>query len=148
MDGIGPVTVLLVEGNPLHRAPMRTFLESLGRYSVKIPDGPFHILLECEARAHRPSVLLLDMEWHAVDTVEFIREIRRRNPWLPILGMTERQVDLNGDTRLRGYSVGFLRKPFSPFQLQRSIEATLRSASGMVRRPGATFAPRLKVTGP
>ena len=121
--------ILLVEGDPVQRFLIREYLEMFGRYKVQESKGPFHLLSNCESPLCDLSLILLDMEWSKADGVELVLEIRKRNPRLPILGMTDRQADLYGEPRLRGSRVGFIRKPFSPFHLHRSIAATLKAHS-------------------
>ena len=127
--------ILLVEGDPVQRLLIREYLEMGGRFKVQECKGPFHPLSNCESPLYDLSLILLDMEWSKADGVELILEIRKRNPRLPILGMTDRQADLYGEPRLRGSTIGFIRKPFSPFHLHRSISATLKAhaAEGVKR---------------
>ena len=126
--------ILLVEGDPLQRQLIREYLKIVSRYKVQESKGLFHLLSACESPLSDLSLVLLDMEWSRVDGVDLILEIRKRNPWLPILGMTDRQADLYGEPRLRGCSIGFIRKPFSPHHLHRSITATLKSHAAQLFR--------------
>ncbi len=122
--------VLIVEGDPVQAQLLREYLEYVGPYEVLEVKGVHHLLATCESLLRWPAFLLLDMDWSRVDGVDLILEIRKRNSWLPILGMTDRQADLYSDRRLRGHSFGFIRKPFSPFHLHRSIRATLKARGG------------------
>jgi DNA-binding NtrC family response regulator len=121
--------ILLVEGDPIQRMLLQEYLESVTLYEVLKPKGVFELLSASESPVCRLSLVLLDMEWHRVDGVDLVLEIRKRNPRLPILGMTDRQADLYDDRRLRGLSVAFIRKPFSPYHLHRSISATIKAQS-------------------
>jgi DNA-binding response OmpR family regulator len=133
--------ILLIEGDPLQRQLIREYLEIVGQYKVQESKGLFHLLSACESPLSGLSLVLLDMEWSRVDGVDLILEIRKRNPRLPILGMTDRQADLYGEPRLRGCSIGFIRKPFSPYHLHRSITATLKSHAADLTRRGQPKAP-------
>ncbi len=127
--------ILLVEEDPVQRLLIREYLETFGQYQVQESRGLFHLLSTCESPLSGLSLVLLDMEWSRADGVDLMVEIRKRNPRLPILGMTDRQADLYGDPRLWGYSNGFISKPFSPYHLHRSIAATLRAhAMNMINR--------------
>lgn len=121
--------LLLAEEDPIQRLMIREYLELFPQYEVQEANGTFHILATCESSLSRIGLILLDMEWSRVDGVDLILEIRRRNPALPILGMTDRPADLYEDVRLRGMTrVGFVPKPFSSNHLQRSIKAVLSAA--------------------
>lgn len=133
--------ILLVEGDPLQRQLIREYLEIVGRYKVQESKELFHLLSVCESPLVDLSLVLIDMEWSRVDGVDLILEIRKRNPRIPILGMTDRQADLYGELRLRGFSIGFIRKPFSPYHLHRSISATLKSHVEDLFRRGQPKAP-------
>jgi two-component system response regulator FlrC len=127
--------ILLVEGDPVQRLLIQEYLENFSRYKVLEAKGLFHLLATCESPLSGLSLVLLDMEWSRTDGVDLILEIRKRNPGLPILGMTDRQADLYGNPRLRGCSIGFIRKPFSQYHLHRSITATLKAHSaGPIKR--------------
>jgi len=119
--------VLLVEEDPIQRLIISEYLEIGNRYSVVEMLSLFKILAMCESPLPDLGLVLLDMDWSRVDGVDLILEIRRRNPSIPILGMTEKASELYEDRRLRGCPVGFIPKPFSPFHLNRSIAATLRA---------------------
>ncbi len=128
--------VLLVEEDPIQRLIVREYLEIGNRYTVLEVLSLHTILAICENPLPGLGLVLLDMEWSRVDTVDLILEIRRRNHLLPILGMSDCPSDLYGDSRLRGCPFGFIPKPFSPFQLNRSITATFRAhAAREFRRP-------------
>ena len=121
--------LLLAEEDLIQRLMIREYLEIFSQYEILEAHGIFHLLATCESSLSRIGIILLDMEWTRVDAVDLILEIRRRNPALPILGMTDRQADLYEDARLRGLSrVGFVPKPFSSNHLQRSIKAVLSAA--------------------
>ena len=94
--------ILLVEGDPIQRMLLQEYLKSVTLYEVLEPKWVFDLLSASESPVCRLSLVLLDMKWHRVDGVELVLEIRKRNPRLPILGMTDRQTDLYDDRRLRG----------------------------------------------
>ncbi len=124
---LGKMGVLLIEEDPIQRLIVREYLEIGNRYSVLEMLSLYSILATCENPMPDMGIVLVDMDWSRVDTVDMILEIRRRNHLLPILGMSDCPSDLYGDSRLRGCPFGFIPKPFSPFQLNRSITATLRA---------------------
>ena len=107
--------VLLVEEDDLQRQMIREYLKFMGPYEVLEPGGPYHFLAFCENPMPGTLLVLLDMEWSRVDGVDYGSRIRKRNPILPILGMTDKQADLYCDPRLIGQPIiGLIPKPFLP----------------------------------
>jgi DNA-binding NarL/FixJ family response regulator len=120
------IRVLLIEEDPLERALIREYLEIPGGIQILDSETDPRIFLSPLLDI---SVVLIDMEPSKVDGIGRILELRKGWPHLPILGMTDRQADPYNNSRLRGVSIGFLRKPFSAFGLHQSLMATLRTYS-------------------
>ncbi|MEO7425744.1 MAG: response regulator [Fibrobacteria bacterium] len=119
--------ILLVEGDPVQRMLLREYLEYVTGFNVVEPHGAFHVLSLCEYDRLCPDLILLDMEWAKAEGIPLCLEIWKRNPDVPVLGMTDRQTELYDDKRLHGHPIALIRKPFSPPQLHRSIAAMLRA---------------------
>lgn len=119
--------ILLLEGESVQRLLLREYLEYVTGFQVMEPEGAFHLLSLCEYDRSCPDLILLDMEWPRVEGISLSLEIWKRNPDVPVLGMTDRQTELYDDERLRGHPVALIRKPFSPHQLHRSIGAMLKA---------------------
>jgi DNA-binding NtrC family response regulator len=119
--------ILLVEGEPVQRMLLREYLEYVTGFQIVEPEGAFHLLSLCEHDRSCPDLILLDMEWPRVEGISLSLEIWKRNPDMPVLGMTDRQTELYDDKRLRGRPIALIRKPFSPYQLHRSIGAMLKA---------------------
>jgi DNA-binding response OmpR family regulator len=119
--------ILLVEGEPVQKMLLREYLEYVTGFQVMEPEGAFHLLSLCEVDRFCPDLVLLDMEWPRVEGISLSVEIWKRNPEVPVLGMTDRQTELYEDKRLRGRPIALIRKPFSPYQLHRSIGAMLKA---------------------
>jgi DNA-binding response OmpR family regulator len=121
------VKIVLVEGEPVQRMLLREYLEYVNGFQVDEPEGAFHLLSLCEYDRSCPDLILLDMEWPRVEAISLSLEIWKRNPNVPVLGMTDRQTELYEDKRLAGRPIALIRKPFSPLQLHRSISAMLKA---------------------
>ena len=124
--GVEPfrVRVLLFEEDPMERLLLREYLET-SRFQILETQGTPQAF---STPLLGVSIVLLDMDGTQVDGVNLILDIRRRNPNVPILGMTDRQADLYNDPRLRGCSIAFIQKPFSVRRLHRSLAAALKKA--------------------
>jgi DNA-binding response OmpR family regulator len=121
------VKIALIEGEHVQRMLLREYLEYVTGFQVVEPEGAFHTLSLCEYDLSCPDLILLDMEWPRVEAISLSLEIWKRNPDVPVLGMTDRQTELYEDKRLRGRPVALIRKPFSPYHLHRSITAMLKA---------------------
>ena len=133
---------LIVEGDPRIRSLLKDYLQSVVRFETMMVEDPFHLLALCESLPDQPTILLLDMEWSRVEGPVVIREVRKRAPWISILGMTSRQTELIEDPIIRKHSVGLIPKPLSPYHLQRSLNAVL-AADGWLGHARAS-SPRLR----
>jgi len=79
--------VLVVEDDDSFTQAVRTLLEADGRLEVvgAARDGREGVEL---AETLRPDVVLMDIVLPVMDGVEATREIRRRQPTIPVVGMT------------------------------------------------------------
>ena len=133
--------ILVAEEDPIQRLLLQEYLEIGNRFDVLEVTGVYQLLSFCESPLSHIGLVLLDMEWTKVDGIEMILEIRKRNPSLPILGMTDRRADFYSDTRLRNVVVGLIPKPFAPQHLHRSIQAVLRTKDQKKRVPVTRISP-------
>ena len=131
------IGVLLIEDDPFQREIIREYLEAVTRYKILEAQGQCHILACCENPLYKVGIVLVDMDWPRAGRVDLVLEIRRRNPTLPILGMTDHSVHPSKDPRLWMSFIEFIPKPFAPHHLNRSVQAVLnaREVSGIGMKP-------------
>lgn len=94
------------------------------------------------ARHEKPNVVLLDLMLPDINGYQVCEEIRRHDPFVPIMMLTARGQEAD---KIRGLDAGaddYVTKPFSPGELVARLRALLRRAS----RPTET-APTFKVGG-
>jgi CheY-like chemotaxis protein len=79
--------VLVVEDDDFFAEALRELLEADGRLEVagRARDGREAVEL---AEALRPDVVLMDIVLPVMDGIEATREIRRRQPTIPVVGIT------------------------------------------------------------
>jgi DNA-binding NarL/FixJ family response regulator len=124
--------VLVVEDDDAFAEALRTLLEADGRLEVAgtARDGRQGVEL---ADALRPDVVLMDVVLPVMDGVEATREIQRRQPTIPVVGMTgvayeERALDVS-----HAGAVDFVDKSvFGPTL----VEVVVAAAHGGGRRRG------------
>ena len=85
--GSHPRRVLVVEDDDSFAGALTELLEADGRLEVvgRARDGREGVEL---AEALRPDVVLMDIALPVLDGVEATREIRRRQPTIPVVGIT------------------------------------------------------------
>jgi two-component system cell cycle response regulator DivK len=119
-------TVLIVEDNELNMKLFNDLLEAHGYATLKTGNGIEALEL---ARAHKPDLILMDIQLPVLDGYESTRRIKA-DPALkhiPIIAVTS--YALSGDeakTRAAGCD-GYIAKPFSPRQLLAKINEYLPS---------------------
>ena len=117
-------TVLIVEDNELNMKLFNDLLEAHGYATLKTGNGIEAMEL---ARAHRPDLILMDIQLPVLDGYEATRRIKA-DPDLasiPIIAVTS--YALSGDetkTRAAGCD-GYIAKPFSPRQLLAAVNGFL-----------------------
>jgi DNA-binding NarL/FixJ family response regulator len=111
-----PLTVLAVDDDYATRAALMGYLEIQGYHVVLAEDG--RAALEM-VDAHRPHLLITDINMPRMNGFELVRQLRSRPPLrlLPVVFLTER---LETEQRVQGYNLGcdaYLGKPFELVEL-------------------------------
>lgn len=77
-----------------------------------------------------PDLVILDLHLPDIDGVSVCRDIKKKNPELPVIMLTARD---SVDQKVKGLESGaddYIAKPFAPEELIARIKARLRSSSG------------------
>ena len=116
--------ILVVEDTEDNRQIIRDLLSSVGYELIEAADGAEAVAM---AQAHRPDLILMDIQLPVMDGYEVTRRIRA-NPELatvPIIAVTS--YALSGDeTKAREAGCdGYVAKPFSPRHLLAKIREFL-----------------------
>jgi two-component system cell cycle response regulator DivK len=116
--------ILVVEDTEDNRQIIRDLLSSVGYELIEAADGAEAVAM---AQAHRPDLILMDIQLPVMDGYEATRRIRA-NPELatvPIIAVTS--YALSGDeTKAREAGCdGYVAKPFSPRHLLAKIREFL-----------------------
>ncbi|MEM1180154.1 MAG: response regulator transcription factor [Acidobacteriota bacterium] len=91
------------------------------------------------------DLVILDWMLPGVDGLDILRQIRSRDPALPVLMLTARASEID---RVLGLEVGaddYLTKPFSPRELVARVKALLRRVEALAERQDDTGDHRLQV---
>ncbi len=125
--------ILILEDDPQVAQLLKIALERKGHTAVWASSGQ-------EALDHLPStdLLALDLGLPDVDGVEFLNQVRRIRPRLPVLVLTAKDDE---QTKVYCLEIGaddYMTKPFSVLEFTARVAALLRRTYG---------APRLRVGG-
>ena len=119
--------ILIVEDEPAIALGLRDDLELEG-YQVEVVDnGNAAVDLAC---AEPFDLLLLDVMLPGKSGYDVCREVRCKQPDLPIIMLTAKSHDAE---KVLGLEIGaddYVTKPFSPLELRARIKALLRRSQG------------------
>jgi two-component system cell cycle response regulator DivK len=125
----GQRTILVVEDQEDNRTILRDLLNHAGFNVLEAVTGEEGVRA---AEAHRPDLILMDIQLPLVDGYEATRRIKARPELraIPIVAVTS--YALSGDeekTRAAGCD-GYITKPFSPRQLLATVRSYLPASEG------------------
>lgn len=117
-----PETVIVVDDDAAVRAALKFALEVEG-FNVQLYDGPQAVL----AAASLPTrgCLVIDYRMPAIDGIELVAELRRRNVALPAILISARVTSALRDLAARSGLTGVLEKPLADTTLVESIRGAL-----------------------
>lgn len=133
-DHPSPITVLIVDDQPLERTGNALILDSADGIAViaEAVDGEQGVAL---ARVHRPDVVLMDVRMPGIGGIEATRRITAENPATRVIVLTTFDLD--------EYAFGSLRAGASAFLLKSSKPEALVDAVRTVHAGTAVVDPRL-----
>jgi two-component system, cell cycle response regulator DivK len=112
--------VLIVEDVPDNRQIMRDLLTNAGYELIEAIDGAAGV---AAALAHRPDLILMDIQLPVLDGYEATRRIKA-NPEtsaIPIIAVTSYALSGDEAKALEAGCNGYVAKPFSPRQLLEKV---------------------------
>ncbi len=116
--------ILVVEDQEDNRRILRDLLTSVGFQILEAEDGEQGI---AAAEAHRPDLILMDIQMPIVDGYEATRRIKA-NPELkaiPIIVVTSYALSGDEDKARAAGADDYITKPYSPRQLLAKVKAYL-----------------------
>ena len=116
-------TILVVEDEPHIVLGLRDALEFEGFRVLSTGKGKEGVLL---AKSENPDAVILDLMLPDKNGYAVCEEIRRSNPFVPIIMLTARSQETD---KIRGLESGaddYVTKPFSPTELVARVRAVLR----------------------
>jgi len=108
--------ILVVEDTPDNRQIMRDLLTNAGYELIEAIDGAAGVIA---ALAHRPDLILMDIQLPVIDGYEATRRIKA-NPetaGIPVIAVTSYALSGDEAKALAAGCDGYVAKPFSPRHL-------------------------------
>ncbi len=128
MHGTERPRILLVDDDDAITAALGPFLERSG-FEVRVAVDGREGLAEVERDV--PDLVVCDVIMPHIDGREFVRRVRARQLWLPIILLTQVGESWERSAALDEGADDYLNKPFDPHELISRIRAVLRrSAQG------------------
>jgi DNA-binding NarL/FixJ family response regulator len=116
-----PIKVLIVDDHPVVRIGLRTMLESEESiHVVGMAESARQAMTEVERV--RPEVVLMDLRMPEIDGVDAIAELRRIQPDLRILVLTNYEADEDILGSLHAGAMGYLLKSTPQAEIVRAVE--------------------------
>lgn len=119
-------TILIIEDEPDIVMGLKDALEFEGYEVLSSALGREGVAM---AKQQKPDALLLDLMLPDINGYQVCEELRRFDPFLPIIMLTARSLEAD---KIRGLDVGaddYVTKPFSVAELTARIRAIVRRAS-------------------
>ncbi|MGO2111361.1 MAG: response regulator transcription factor [Pseudoclavibacter sp.] len=129
-----PARVLVADDDQIVRAGIATILSSAEDIEIVAHAADGSEAIEA-VDAHRPDVVLLDIQMPHLNGIDALREIRRRRPDLPVAMLTTFSDDHLLSDAIGSGALGFLLKSDEPQQLISGVRALARG--------GGAFSPRV-----
>lgn len=116
-----PIKVLVVDDHPVVRVGLRTMLESEANISVVGMAASAREALTALQQC-APDVVLMDLRMPEMEGTAAIRELRRIQPKLPILVLTNYETDTYIVDALEAGAMGYLLKSTPQAELVSAVE--------------------------
>lgn len=115
------IKVLIVDDHPVVRVGLRTMLESEANISVTgMAESVKEALIEVQK--NQPDVVLMDLRMPEMDGIKAIAELRRIQPEMRILVLTNYEADEDIFRALQAGAMGYLLKSTPQDEIVQAIE--------------------------
>jgi DNA-binding response OmpR family regulator len=116
-------TILVVEDDPAIVSFIQPALEREGFLVQAVGDGEAAL---AHVRRRPPDLILLDWELPRLNGLEVCRQVRRGEPYVPVIMLTVRDQDTDKVVGLEIGADDYITKPFNVRELVARIRAVLR----------------------
>src|SRR5205807_10464156 len=132
------ISLLVVEDDENISTALAEYFSRAGYSVTTSPDG----LAGVEAAVNsRPDVVVLDLMLPKMDGLSVCKEIRQKNPLMPIIMLTEKDDVVDKVLGLEMGADDYITKPFSLRELEARIKSVLRRARAAAASDGGDETP-------
>jgi two-component system, NarL family, response regulator NreC len=139
VNAMDSVTLVLADDHALVRSGLRLVLESEPGFAVVAEAGTAHDALRY-VRAHRPSVLVLDLNMPGRPSLEAIPEILAASPGTGIVVLTMQEDPAFAREALRAGALGYVLKEAADEELLQAVRLAAAGDTYLNPRLGARLA--------
>ena len=130
------MNILIVEDEDLYADQLEMLVEKMGYTCLGIADNSVDAL--AFVANNPPDLLLMDVHIQGdYDGIELTQEIRKENPYIPVVFITSMRDDMTFRRASRTGRIQFIVKPFSDLQLQRAIELAVQDIELVAANKGS-----------
>jgi signal transduction histidine kinase/ActR/RegA family two-component response regulator len=119
-----PLAILLAEDNAVNQRLAVRLLERRGHRVTVAGNGSVAVELACTQRF---DIVLMDVQMPVMDGLEATRQIRARDPKIPILAMTAHAMEGDRERCFAAGMSGYTSKPIRPEEMFAAIHNLTRS---------------------
>jgi DNA-binding response OmpR family regulator len=134
-----PPRILVVEDDQAVRLSLRLACQKEGFTVLEAASGPEAL---AQLGGCRPDLIMLDLMLPGPSGFDVCREVRQRDPNLPVIILTARGDEVDKVVGLELGADDYITKPFSPRELVARIRAVLRRASRPIELAAAPISAR------
>lgn len=120
------INVYIVDDHPVVRLGLRTMLDSEAKISVVGVSGTAREAIP-EIQRLKPDVVLMDLRMPEMDGAEAITQLRRVEPSVRVLVLTNYEADHDISQALQAGALGYLLKSTPQEEIVRAVEMVSRS---------------------
>jgi len=138
--------VLIVDDHPVMRAGLRQLIEQEDDLEICAEAEDTHgALVEIERTA--PNVAIVDIALRESNGIELIKDIKIRQPKLPVLVLTMHEESFYAERALRAGARGYVTKAEGPAKIVEGLREVLRGGVYVSEKVASRMMTRLVIGG-
>jgi CheY-like chemotaxis protein len=118
-------TILLVDDNAVQAATRQAILKRAG-YTTTASLSPVWALEQIQNSSTHPDLVITDHIMPEMNGLEFVRQLRRTHPQLPVLVISGLE---DAEAEYEGLNILFRLKPLPPDNLLASVQGLVQASS-------------------
>ena len=117
--------IAIVDGQPASRIGLSHHIKKIGRWDIAWASATAEEAME-KMEKDCPHLMILEIELHGKDGLEFIKHLRPLYPYLKILVHTNHSEEFYAERCIRAGALGYLHKMDPMGRFERAVETVLK----------------------